>query len=151
MSLTEDIRLLSEVPLFREMNGDQLRLIAFGAERRQVAPGQELFRERSPAESAFIVSKGRFELQVANRNGETRVEATVGTGTLLSELALITMVERKFTAVAIEDSEALKISRSLFHRLLEEYPAVGRVIEGRIRDNIAGLAKAAAAMGHRFA
>jgi len=151
MSLTEDIRLLSEVPLFREMNGDQLRLIAFGAERRQVAPGQELFRERSPAESAYIVSKGHFELQVANRGGEVKVEATVGPGTLLSELALITMVERKFTAVAIGDSEALKISRSLFHRLLEEYPAVGRVIEGRIRDNIAGLAKAAAEMGHKFA
>ncbi|SME98000.1 Cyclic nucleotide-binding domain-containing protein [Xaviernesmea oryzae] len=151
MSLTEDIRLLSGVPLFREMNGDQLRLIAFGAERRQVSPGQELFRERSPAESAFIVSKGRFELLVAGRNGEVRAEATVGPGTLLSELALITMVERKFTAMAIEEAEALKISRCLFHRLLEEYPDVGRVIEGRIRDNITGLAKAAAAMGHRFA
>ncbi|MGK6313342.1 cyclic nucleotide-binding domain-containing protein [Neorhizobium sp. DT-125] len=151
MSLTDDIRLLSEVPLFREMNGDQLRLIAFGAERRQVSPGQELFRERSPAESAFVVSKGRFELLTAGRNGEVSVEATVGRGTLLSELALITMVERKFTAMAVEEAEALKISRSLFHRLLEEYPDVGRVIESRIRDNITGLAKAAAAMGHRFA
>jgi CRP-like cAMP-binding protein len=60
-------------------------------------------------------------------------------------------VERKFTAIAIEDSEALKISRSLFHRLLEEYPQVGRVIESRIRDNIASLARAAAAMQDRFA
>jgi hypothetical protein len=44
----------------------------------------------------------------------------------------------------------LKVSRSLFQRLLEEYPQVGRLIEGRIRDNIVGLAKAAAAMQHRF-
>jgi CRP-like cAMP-binding protein len=151
MSLTEDIRLLSQVPLFRDMNEDQLRLVAFGAERRQVTTGQQLFRERSPAESAFIVARGRFELLVASRNGELKVEATVGPGTLLSELALVTMVERKFTAIAIEDSEALKISRSLFHRLLEEYPQVGRVIESRIRDNIASLAKAAAAMQDRFA
>lgn len=151
MSLTEDIRLLSQVPLFRDMNDDQLRLVAFGAERRQVTTGQQLFREKSPAESAFIVARGRFELLMADRNGETKVEATVGPGTLLSELALVTMVERKFTAIAIEDSEALKISRSLFHRLLEEYPQVGRVIESRIRDNIASLAKAAAAMQDRFA
>jgi CRP-like cAMP-binding protein len=150
MSLNEDIRLLSQVPLFKDMNDDQLRLVAFGAERRQVAAGQELFRERSPAESAFIIARGRFELLMTDRNGEAKVEATVGPGTLLSELALITMVERKFTAVAVEDAEAMKISRSLFHRLLEEYPEVGRVIERRIRDNIAGLAKAAAAMGHRF-
>ncbi|KGD87457.1 MULTISPECIES: cyclic nucleotide-binding domain-containing protein [Rhizobium/Agrobacterium group] len=151
MSLAEDIRLLSQVPLFKDMNNDQLRLVAFGAERRQVAPGQELFREKSPAESAFIVAKGRFELLMSDRNGEMKVEATVGPGTLLSELALVTMVERKFTALAITESEALKISRTLFHRLLEEYPEVGRVIESRIRDNIASLAKAAAAMGHRFA
>ncbi|WP_105374473.1 cyclic nucleotide-binding domain-containing protein [Neorhizobium huautlense] len=150
MSLTEDIRLLSQVPLFKDMNDDQLRLVAFGAERRQVAVGQELFRERSPAESAFIIARGRFELLMTDRNGEPKVEATVGPGTLLSELALITMVERKFTAVAVEDAEAMKISRSLFHRLLEEYPEVGRVIERRIRDNIASLAKAAAAMSHRF-
>ena len=150
MSLTEDIRLLSQVPLFKDMNEDQLRLIAFGAERRQVAPGQELFREKSPAESAFIVARGRFELMVIDRNGEAKVETTVGPGTLLSELALITMVERKFTAIAIEDSEAMKISRSLFHRLLEEYPEVGRVIQVRIRDNITNLAKAAAGMKHRF-
>jgi len=150
MSLNEDIRLLSQVPLFKDMNDDQLRLVAFGAERRQVAAGQELFREKSPAESAFIIARGRFELLMTDRNGEAKVEATVGPGTLLSELALITMVERKFTAVAVEDAEAMKISRSLFHRLLEEYPEVGRVIERRIRDNIAGLAKAAAAMGHRF-
>lgn len=151
MSLTEDIRLLSQVPLFKDMNDDQLRLVAFGAERRQVGAGQELFREKSPAESAFIVARGRFELLMTDRTGTAKVEATVGPGTLLSELALVTMVERKFTAVAIDDAEAMRISRSLFYRLLEEYPQVGRMIESRIKDNIAGLAKAAAAMQHRFA
>jgi CRP-like cAMP-binding protein len=150
MALNDDIRLLSQVPLFRELDSDQLRLIAFGAERRSVASGQELFRERSPAESAFIIAKGRFELYATARDGLAKLEKSVGPGTLLSELALVTMVERKFTAVAAEDSEALKVSRSLFQRLLEEYPQVGRLIEGRIRDNIVGLAKAAAAMHHRF-
>lgn len=150
MSLAEDIRLLSQVPLFREMQDDQLRLIAFGTERRQVAPGQQLFRERSPAESAFVVVRGRFELLTTGRNGEARVEAAVGPGALLSELALVTMVERKFTAVATEESEAMRINRSLFNRLLEEYPEIGRVIEARIRDNITALAKAAATMQHRF-
>jgi CRP-like cAMP-binding protein len=150
MALADDIRLLTQVTLFRELDDDQLRLIAFGAERRLVSAGQELFRDKSPAESAFIVAKGRLNLLTPDRNGEIKVDATVGPGTLLSELALVTMVERKFTAVAVEDCEVLKISRSLFHRLLEEYPQVGHLIENRIRDNIAGLARAANAMQHRF-
>jgi len=59
-------------------------------------------------------------------------------------------VERKFTAVAQSDSDVIRITRSLFHRLLEEYPDVAAIVEGRIRDNISGMAKAAAAMQYRF-
>jgi CRP-like cAMP-binding protein len=150
MALADDIKLLAQVPLFSQLQGDQLRLVAFGAERRSIAAGQELFRERSPAESAFIVARGRFDLYATDRDGQVSLQRSVGAGTLLSELALVTMVERKFTAVAAEDSETLKITRSLFERLLEEYPDVGRVIEARIRENIANLAQAAAALQYRF-
>lgn len=150
MSLNDDINLLSEVPLFRGLDSDQLRLLAFGAERRPVAAGQELFREGSPAEAAFVVSRGSFELSVIGRDGKSQVDTVIGRGTLLSELALVTMVERKFTAIAVEDAEVLRISRSLFHRLLEEYPQVGRMVETRIRDNIVALAKAAAGLQERF-
>ncbi|MGA1833160.1 MULTISPECIES: cyclic nucleotide-binding domain-containing protein [Rhizobium] len=150
MALNDDIRLLSSVPLFRELDGDQARLIAFGAERRTLAETQELFREGSPAEAAYIVARGQIGLYAADRFGDIRHQKTVGPGTLLSELALVTMVERKFTAVAASDAEVMKISRQLFQRLLEEYPQVGSLIEARIRENIAGLAKAAAAMEHRF-
>jgi CRP-like cAMP-binding protein len=150
MALNDDIRLLSSVPLFKELDGDQLRLIAFGAERRLLAETQELFREGSPAEAAYIVVRGQIGLYSTNRVGEVHHQKNVGPGTLLSELALVTMVERKFTALAASDAEVLKINRGLFQRLLEEYPQVGRLIEARIRENIAGLAKAAAAMEHRF-
>ena len=150
MSLNDDIRLISQVPLFRELDADQLRLLAFGAERRAVAAGQELFREASPAESAFVVSRGSFELFVSDRQGAARLQAVATPGTLLSELALVTMVERKFTAVAVEDSEALRITRSLFHRLLEEYPQVGRHVEARIRENLLAMTGAAAALQDRF-
>ena len=71
MALTDDIRLLSQVPLFRELDSDQLRLIAFGAERRSTSTGQELFRERSPAESAFIICRGSFDLYSTTRDGST--------------------------------------------------------------------------------
>jgi len=150
MALTDDIRLLSKVPLFQDLGDDQLRLIAFGAERRHVPGGQILFREKSPAECAFVVVSGSFELSILGRNGKPKVEATATPGTMLSELALVTLVERKFTAVAQSDSDVIRITRSLFHRLLEEYPDVAAIVEGRIRDNISGMAKAAAAMQYRF-
>lgn len=150
MALADDIRLLSQVPLFSEMDGDQLRLIAFGAERRVIAEGQALFREHSPAECAFVVAHGHFQLSTLGRDGKLHPQSDAGPGTLLSELALVTMVERKYTAIAVQESEALRITRTLFHRLLEEYPQAARILENRIRDNLTSMAAAAAAMQHRF-
>lgn len=150
MALADDIELLSGVPLFAGLDSDQLRLIAFGAEHRPVASGQALFREKSPAECAYVVARGRFELSSLGRGGKPRIEAVAERGTMLSELALVTMVERKYTAVATEDADVIRITRALFHRLLEEYPEMAAIIEARIRTAINGLIDGAAAMADRF-
>ena len=150
MALNDDIRLLSQLPLFHGMGEDQLRLIAFGAERRHMAAGQTLFRERSPAECAYVIASGSFELSTLDAKVNAHVEATAEAGTLLSELALVTLVERKYTAVAREDAVVIRISRALFHRLIEEYPDAARLIEERVRDNFNAMVRQATAMLHRF-
>lgn len=139
MALHDDIRLFASVPLFKGLNDDQLRLLTFGAERRALLSGMTLFRERSPAECAYVIASGAIELSAQGKGGKQTSEGVVGPGTLLSELALVTLVERKFTAQAVEDSEVIRIPRPLFQRLIEEYPEVATMVEDRIRDNIHGL------------
>lgn len=150
MALNDDIRLLSKVPLFQGFTDDQLRLIAFGAERRRIGEGQALFREHSPAECAFVIARGNFDLYTIGKGNQPELQARTTAGTLLSELALFTLCERKYTAVATEDSEVIRITRILFHRMIEEFPEVADVVMGRIRDNIAALASGAAALQGRF-
>lgn len=136
MALNDDIALLSLVPLFAGIDDDKLRLIAFGAERRRLNRGQQLFREGAPADCAYAIASGSFTLTRSLVDGTTEVIDTVGRGTLLSELAMISFVERKFTATADEDSEVIRINRPLFRRMLEEYPEVAVVVETRIRTNL---------------
>lgn len=150
MALNDDIRLFSQLPLFHGMDEDQLRLIAFGADRRTITAGQTLFRERSPAECAYVLASGSLELSTMDAKGNSEVQTTVKPGTLLSELALITLVERKYTAVALEDSVVIRISRALFHRLIEEYPDAAMLIEARVRENFKAMVAKASAMMHRF-
>ncbi len=136
MALNDDIALLSLVPLFAGIDDDKLRLIAFGAERRRLNRGQQLFREGAPADCAYAVASGSFTLTRSLVDGSTETIDTVGRGTLLSELAMISFVERKFTATAEEDSEVIRINRPLFRRMLEEYPEVAVVVETRIKTNL---------------
>lgn len=150
MSLNDDIALLSLVPLFAGIDDDKLRLIAFGAERRRLNRGQQLFREGAPADCAFAVASGSVTLTRNLVDGRVEVVDTVGRGTLLSELAMISFVERKFTATAEEDSEVIRINRPLFRRMLEEYPEVAVVVEGRIKANLQAMINAMQRLAPKF-
>lgn len=151
MALADDIALLSQVPLFAGLAEDKLRLMAFGAERRRLVEGQTLFREGTSADCGFVVAYGAFQLTSTQRDGSTREEGLADAGTLLSELAMISAVERKYTAVAVEDSEVIRINRPLFRRMLEEYPDVAVLVDARIRENLSAMITQMRGLARRFA
>ena len=150
MALTDDIALLETVALFNELGEERLRLIAFGAERRRMDAGQVLFRENTPADCAFIVASGRFDLTRTRRDGSEEGLGTAGPGTLLGELAMITPVNRTMTAIASVNSEIMRINRPLFRRMLEEYPDIARIVEVRISGNLSEISGALAGVARRF-
>lgn len=139
MALNDDIALLSTVALFSDISEDKLRLIAFGAERRKLQAGQMLFREGTPADCAFVVASGRFELSRSGKDGQTIQLGFAETGTLLGELAMITAVNRSMTAIAPDNAEIIRINRPLFRRMLEEYPDIASLVRKRIDENLAAL------------
>lgn len=131
MALEDDIRTLSETPLFDELGRDALRLVAFSADRVRLNAGDVLFREGEGADSGFVVVSGAITVERAG--GAAR---SVGRGALLGELALISDVARPATATAREPSEVLKIARGLFSRLFEEYPDLARKLHGRLAARV---------------
>jgi CRP-like cAMP-binding protein len=147
MTLNDDIALLAGLPLFRDMGEDKLRLIAFGAERQAVGRGKVLYEEGSPADCAYVVASGRFALY---QGGREAASDTAGEGVLLGEIAMISAVRRSMTAVALEDSAVIRITRPLFARMLEEYPEVAQLAQTRISDNLRQLLDGLATIGPRL-
>ena len=64
----------------------------------------------------------------------------VNKNALLNELALITEVSRPFTAIVQTHSTALKIDRSVFLRLINEFPEITRNIYDYVSERIRELA-----------
>ena len=120
MALDDDIRALERTPLIGEIGREPLRLLAFSSEAKRLAAGETLFQRGAPAAGAFVLIRGRVKL-LRPSGGAGRL---VGPGSLLGELALLTETVRPVTAIAAEPSLLLSISRSLFGRVLEEYPEV---------------------------
>src|SRR4051794_22991904 len=96
-----------------------LRILAIGAESRYVHQGEVLFASGEITDCGYIIQEGSFSLDSGSRSIG---EVVVGPGTLLGELALIAETKRPATAVAREPSTVIRISRSLFVKMLEGYP-----------------------------
>ena len=136
MALNDDVSLLSKVPLFEGFNDEMLRLVAFGSERRTINRAKPLFHEGAIADSAFVVSSGKFDLLRRSKNGKLESIGEAVPGDLLGELAIVSSTKRKITAMALEDSEVIRINRPMFRRMMEEYPQIADLLRNRIKSNL---------------
>lgn len=130
MTIEDDIAFLSQVPVLRRLGAPALRILAIGAEAYSVEAGQILFSAGDTADCAYIVQQGSFQI-TPERAGDTELIAEPGA--LLGEAALLVQSQRLATAVAREDSIVLRISRTMFLRMLDSYPEAAQ----RLRELIA--------------
>jgi CRP-like cAMP-binding protein len=125
MSIEDDVVLLERVPTLRLLGTEPLRMLAIGSEQRNVARGDLLFSQGEEADAGFVVQRGAF--RVDDGSG---AETVARPGMLIGELALIVAMRRPSTATALENSIVIRISRSLFQRVLESDPTAAV----RLRD-----------------
>jgi CRP-like cAMP-binding protein len=146
MSIEDDIAFLERVPTLAVLGREALRILAIGADNRYVHDGVALFKEGEPADAAYVVQEGSFELATDGKSGRS----TVGMGALIGELALITETARSATASAREPSTVIRIPRSLFLKMLEGYPDAARrfrgAIAGRVNETARELARVRASL-----
>jgi CRP-like cAMP-binding protein len=130
MSIEDDVALLERVPTLRLLGDAALRVLAIGSEQRELERGDLLFRIGDEADAGFVVQRGAFRISLEDGSGH---EIIAGPGTLIGELALIAAMERPSTAQSVDHSTVIRISRSLFQRVLDSDPAAAR----RLRDEFA--------------
>jgi CRP-like cAMP-binding protein len=140
VALAQDIAILESVPLFRQLDRDALRLIAFAAEARAGQPGEILFRRGEVSDAGYVVMSG--SVLVEGAGGERSIAPR---GTLIGEMALLIDNERPVTATVKEAGQLLKVSRGVFRRVLEEYPeaaeALRELISRRMDDTLLELGR----------
>jgi CRP-like cAMP-binding protein len=129
MTIEDDIAFFERVPMLNLLGRGALRILAIGAESRYVHGGDVLFEAGETADSGYVIQEGAFSL-TSPLDGNA---VTVGVGTLLGELALVTETRRPATAVAMQPSTVLRIPRTLFLKMLDSFPDSAH----KLRDQLA--------------
>jgi CRP-like cAMP-binding protein len=124
MSLTQDVEVLRNIPLFAKVEPARLKLLAFTSERLQYLAGDELFHEGDYGDAAYIILEGEADILVDTPQGAVKV-ASLGRNDIIGEIAVLCDVPRTATVVAHSDLETLRVSKDGFYHLVTQFPQVG--------------------------
>lgn len=149
MTLDDDIEIIASAQLFDALKPEQLRLLAFGAERLRFNAGRTIYREGDRADCGFVIASGQINLYKVV-DGQEQAIKTVAPGNILGEMALLTETQRLTGAIAETDSEVIRINRALFARMLSEYPETAAAIHAELSQRLQEFIDEIARLNHRF-
>jgi CRP-like cAMP-binding protein len=135
MSLEDDIAFLEQVPSLALLGRPALRILAIGAESRNIPSGAVLYYAGDLADGGYVVQEGSFMLEPDQPGAGEEILAEPGA--LLGELALVTDTVHTMTATAQEPSAVIRIPRSLFLKMLEAYPQAAKALRDAMAERVA--------------
>jgi CRP-like cAMP-binding protein len=133
MTIEDDIAFLERVPTFAKLGFSALQIVAIGSETRHLQDGEVLFRAGETTDAGYVIQEGALKLTTHDPK-RSDPSVILGPGALIGELALVTETVRSVTAIAAEPTTVIRISRSLFRKVLEGFPEAARLMRDRMAE-----------------
>ena len=125
------VELIRHLPLFELCSKRDLRRIAALAVEREIDEGSELIREGEPGTEFFVVVDGEIDVR---RRG--RRVASLGAGSYVGEIALLSRSPRTATVVATTPLRVLAIAGRDFVELLDSIPELWLKVARTLADRV---------------
>ncbi len=108
---------LRKSPLFQGLSDEELKQLMDMAEPVSLRAGERLIRQGDPGDSAYVLTKGEFEIQ--KQSGQSLIKIDVrNPGDVVGEMALLSRSPRTASVLSKTDTEALRIPQEAFEKLL---------------------------------
>jgi CRP-like cAMP-binding protein len=135
-------RFLSVVPLFQEMNAEELWRIEQGSQLRRLARGDMVFRFGEPCEHFHLCVTGQVKLFVLSPTGQEKVIEIISPGQSFAEALMFTDRPYILNAQALSDGLLLSIGKAAVVGEIEHDPkfalrmlaGISRRLHGLVHD-----------------
>ena len=115
---------LEAVPLFRDLEPDDLTMLVGTVRARRFRKGEVIFHQGDPGDALHIILTGRVKISSPSDSGVEAILATLRPGEFFGSLALLDGEPRSATATAIEVTETLVLPRDRFRQLVSDVAAI---------------------------
>ncbi|MFO0549991.1 MAG: cyclic nucleotide-binding domain-containing protein [Polyangiaceae bacterium] len=123
LGVLDKVLVLRDVPLFKELSGEDLYPVAEIARAVDVEAGAEIVKQGDPSIELFVVLEGKLAVE---RDGAKVSE--LGPGQAFGELGVLDGAPRAATVRAIAACRLLGVPRSELEGLLDESPELAKAI-----------------------
>ena len=130
---------LREVPLFSEMDEQEVAGIRAIMEEMKFKAGQIIIREGEVGDLFYVITQGYAEIIIRDADGSEVVLHKAGPGDFFGELSMLTNEPRSARVRAVEDLTTLALERDEFFAFLRTHThaAIDVMVElgGRLHEN----------------
>tara|TARA_R110002072_G_scaffold75257_2_gene177389 strand:+ start:121 stop:537 length:417 start_codon:yes stop_codon:yes gene_type:complete len=123
LTTMEKVFRLKGVPIFSDLDGENLAEVASIAEELERGPGDEIIREGDVDDSLYVIVAGRVSVTKGGR-----VLAELAEGEVVGELALLDPAPRGASVRGLSDVVLLRIDASHFFEIMEEKHEIARAV-----------------------
>jgi uncharacterized membrane protein len=130
---------LRDIPLFSEMDEQEVAGIRDIMEEMKFKSGQIIIREGETGDLFYVITEGRVEIIIRDAGGSDVVVHVAGPGDFFGELSMLTNEPRSARVRALEPVTTLVLERDDFFNFLREHTnaAIDVLVElgGRLHEN----------------
>ena len=120
----ETVALLARVPVFADLDADDLRRVAEVAVPRSFEAEHVVFREGDDSDTCYVVRSGHARAVRSHSDGRAITLASFGPGDIFGELAMFDDERRSATVESVDDLEVVAVLGADMRRLLRRHPDI---------------------------
>jgi hypothetical protein len=139
LTTIEKMMLIRQVPIFAELDADDLEELASVVEEARFEAGKEVFREGDAGDAVYLIVRGKVRVVLGDKTLNE-----LGPGACIGEMAVLDAAPRSATVRTLERTRALRVPGEGFKRVLAERPEMSQAIVGELVRRMRGMMAQAA-------
>lgn len=145
--MTDSQALLKNIPIFTDLDEAAIEAVLSRSRTLTFRKNTVLMSEGETGECMYVIQSGSVKIFVSDENGNELILFFEGPGSYIGEISLLDDAPRTASAVSLEKTQVLAISKASFIECVQLNPEIAfRIIRSmthrlrRSTDNIRGLA-----------
>ncbi|AVK47086.1 Crp/Fnr family transcriptional regulator [Clostridium beijerinckii] len=120
----------SKVPIFENLNRDELVEIVNKINHKEFSKGDVIFTEGNIANTLYFINEGKIKLYKYTKDGKEQILHILSEGDFFGELELIKPSKYGFNSKAIEDAKICTLTKEEMKDIMMKNPEIGiKVLE----------------------